>query len=172
MNLNITIPRHLIYVELCSMMGPLALFSRNLHLWKLPCATPQHALPLFSRSKCQILSQFQHNNFFRTIKAFNVQEQRRHSRTMMNLAVDSRIMTNLRGLVSHKWRSRLSFSPILLVSDSFLPFFFQPWRSCIWSREMAQPKYLSGDGAAIKEFIDKFDVRYFDLSQWLVANSN
>lgn len=28
---------------------------------------------------------------------------------------------------------------------------------------MAQPKYLTGDGAAIKEFIDKFDVRYFDL---------
>ena len=32
---------------------------------------------------------------------------------------------------------------------------------------MAQPKYLTGDGAAIKEFIDKFDVRYFDLTGWL-----
>ena len=29
--------------------------------------------------------------------------------------------------------------------------------------EMGQPKYLTGDSAAINEFIDKFDVRYLDL---------
>lgn len=30
---------------------------------------------------------------------------------------------------------------------------------------MSDPKYLTGDGAGIKEFIDKFDVRHLNLER-------